>query len=130
MPPTADQGQVRPDPVAQQPQHLERPAPRSGAPDSPPAPAALDLRRVEAQAVAADRGVGGDDAVQAERERQVGDREHVVVGEVGGDLDQQRHAGRSRVTSSARAAHGAQQRLEPLDRLQVAQARGVRASRR
>ena len=53
-----------------------------------------------------DRRVGGDDAVEAERERPGRRREHVVVGEVGRDLHQQRHAAVGR-PSSAAVAHGA-----------------------
>ena len=77
-----------------------------------------------AQALAGDGGVGGDDAVEADGDGEVGHRQHVLVAEVGRDLDQQRHP----VVGTApgrRGAYGGQQRLEDLDGLQVAQARGV-----
>ena len=64
----------------------------SGAPDRPPVSAVSDGCGGQAEAVAGDGGVGGDDAVQAQLQGEVGDRVHVLVGEVGGDLDQQRDA--------------------------------------
>ena len=86
----ADQAEVGPDPVAQQPQHRPGTAAASGRPGEPAGADRLDRAPVGAQVRAGDRGVGGDDAVEAGGEGEVGDREHVVVGEVGGDLDQQR----------------------------------------
>jgi hypothetical protein len=65
-------------------------------------------------------GVGGDDPVYAERHGQVGDRVDVFVGQVGGDLHQQRDPpGAGRVQRLAdRGEQGAQVRC----RLEVAQA--------
>ena len=96
----------------------------SGAPESPPAPARSTCSGLEAQARAADGGVGGHDAVEAQLERQVGDVEQVLVREVGGDLHQQRQVP---VGDRVRApSYGVQQRPEPRGRLQVAQPGGVR----
>nr|GLK39136.1 hypothetical protein GCM10017611_60060 [Rhodococcus wratislaviensis] len=69
------------------------------------------------QPVPADGGVGRDDAGQAEFEREIRDRIDVVVGQVGGDLHQNRdgHA----------VENGTQERPERFDGLQVPQSRGV-----
>ena len=77
------------------------------------------------EAGARDRGVRGDDAVEAELEREVGDRVDVGVGEVGRDLDEQRDAAHRR-GEVARGAHRGEQRAQLVDRLQVAQAGRVR----
>ena len=71
------------------------------------------------QSLARDRRVGRDDPVQTDRERQVGDAEHVVVGEVGCDLHQQRNPAGDRL-------HRGQDGFELLHRLEVAQPRRVR----
>ena len=63
-------------------------------------------------------------AVETERRRQVGDGQHVVVGQVRRDLDQQRHPAVGDTCVRA-AAYGRQQRLQPLHRLQGAQPGGV-----
>ena len=44
------------------------------------------------QVVAGNGGVGGDDPVQAQFQGKVGEGVDVVIGEVGGDLDEQRNA--------------------------------------
>jgi hypothetical protein len=81
-------------------------------------------RGLVAQARAGDRRVGGDDAVEAEVERQVGQRVDVLVGQVRGDLDQQGDAPPGRCLVK-RCAHRAQQGPQLADRLQVTQAGGV-----
>ena len=84
----------------------------------------LDGGRRAGEVGPADRGVGRDDAVEAGRQGEVGDGEHVVVAEVGGDLHQQRHPALGAGLVGA-TAYGGQQGLELLDGLQVAQAGGV-----
>jgi hypothetical protein len=74
--------------------------------------------------VAGHRGVGGDDAGQPEFDGQVGDRVDVLVGQVGGDLDQQRDRGPAR--RGDRVADGGEHWAQPAGGLQVAQPRGVR----
>ncbi len=123
MPPTPISVRSGADPAAQQPHDVEG-ALGEGRPGQPAGADLLDPRRRGAQPLAGDRGVGGDDAVEADRAGEVGDREDVVVAEVGGDLDQQRDpALGDRV---GRPAYVLEQRPELLDGLQVAQPRGVR----
>ena len=95
----------------------------SGRPDSPPAPTRSTSAGSDGEPGAADRGVRGDQPVQPEAGREVGDREHVVVGQVGGDLDQQRHpVVGDRVGPPA---YRLEERTQPVDRLQRPQPRGV-----
>ena len=92
MPPTADQREV-----GRRPGRGAAAAPRasarsSGAPESPPAPIASTSAGSRAQArrgeiVVLVAMIPSSPSADGE----VGDGEHVVVGEVGGDLDQQRH---------------------------------------
>ena len=72
------------------------------------------------QPVAGHGRVGGDDPGEAEFDCQICDVVDVGVGEVGGDLDQHR---RRRLRQ-----HRRQDRPQRLDRLQVAQPRGVRGA--
>ena len=70
------------------------------------------------QAVAGHRGIGRDDAGQAQFDCQIGDLVDVGVGQVRRDLDQHR---RRRLRP-----HRRQDRPQRLDGLQIAQARRVR----
>ena len=75
------------------------------------------------QAVAGQRGVGGDDAGDAAVERRLGDVGELAVGQVGGDLQEHRHRpGEPRV----RRHHPGEQRGQRGAALQVAQPLGVR----
>jgi hypothetical protein len=76
------------------------------------------------QVIARDGGVRGDDPVQAELDREVGDRVDVGVGEIRRHLDQQRHAAGAGAVQGR--PHGGQQRPQPRRRLQVAQPGRVR----
>ena len=79
---------------------------RSTGPDRPPAPSGLDLGGRRAQAVARDRGVGGDQALETAVAGQLGDGDDVVVGQVGGDL----HAERDRAARRRRRPPGVPRR--------------------
>ena len=130
MPPDADQGRGPGRPgraaAASPPWH----APRSGGPESPPAPAASTSLPASTRPVAGDRRVGGDDRRPGRsRDGEVGDREDVLVAEVGGDLHEQRH--RLAVeTSSARRRTAREQRLEPARPPAGRAGRGCSARRR
>ena len=91
----------------------------SGAPDSPPSPAAATTAGSVDETLSRDRRVRGDEAGEPETDRQFRDRGHLVVGEIGRDLDEQRRR-------PGGVAHGLEQRPQRLDRLQSAQTRGVR----
>jgi hypothetical protein len=80
--------------------------------------------RVADQSVSGDRGVGGNDAVQAELDGEVGDRVDVLVGQIRSDLHEQRDLAAGRPVESV--ADRPQQRPQVLYRLQVPQPRGVR----
>ena len=119
-----DQRDAAAEPGPQPAQHGER-ARRERGTRQPAGPERSDRGVGRRQPGARDRGVGGDDAVEPELEREIGDRVDVGVGQVRRDLDQQRHAaGRRREV--ARGAHGGQERAELVDRLEVAEAGRVR----
>ena len=100
-------------------EHLGRPLGEDGA-GQPACAGSADRRSRGQQPVGpGDRGVGGADAVEAELERKVCDGVDVVVGEVGGDLDQQRHAAAG--IAFSHALDRGEQRTELGDRLQVAE---------
>ena len=50
-----------------------------------------DVRRRAGQAAASDGGVHGDDPVEAELDGELGDLGELLVGQLGGDLDQERN---------------------------------------
>ena len=106
-------------------QHLQR-ACFSGAPDSPPGTAGLDLFRWRTRPGASDGGIGGDDAVQAQVQRQAGDVVDVLIAEVRGDLDQQRNVAAGRFVCFL--PHGRQQRPQGLHVLQQPEPRRVRGA--
>ena len=85
-------------------------------------PGGGDRGGVGGQVVAGDGGVGGDDPVQAQLQGEVGDGVDVVIGEVGGDLDQQRNALRAR--GLQRVPDGGDQGPQVGDGLQVCAVRG------
>ena len=84
-------------------------------PGEPAGTGGLDLRSGDGEALAGDRGVGGDDPVQPERDGQVGHREHVLVAR-GRERSSPAAARARSVIVVGAAADGPQQRLEPLRR--------------
>ena len=120
-----DEHQPVPGPGVQPAQHLQRTGPQRRARQAA-RPGRRHLGRRAGQPVPGHGGVGRDDPVEAELERQVRDRVHVRVGQVRRDLDQQRHAAGPRERRVERGAHRHQHRPEPVHGLQVAQARRVR----
>jgi hypothetical protein len=102
---------------------VQRPVPQRRAGQAA-RPGRGDLRRVAGQAVPGHGGVGGDDAGQAQVQRQVGDRVDLVVGQVRGDLDQQRD--RAAARRGQRVAHGGEDRAQPIGLLQLAEPGRVR----
>ena len=72
-----------------------------------------------AKPLARDRGVRGDDAVEAEPHDELADAHDLVVVEVGGDLHEQRRR-------AGDGAHGLEQRRERVELLQAAQSGRVR----
>lgn len=111
-----DQGEAIADPRAQPAQHFEGALGDRGARQAARADL-LDAALRGVQSVAADGGVGGDDAGEPEFECQVGHRVDVLVGQVGGDLHEHRHG--------HGVQHRGEDRAQRLDGLQIPQAGGV-----